>query len=214
MNQGYIFLHRKFKDWEWYTNINVKTLFIHCLVRSNFADKSYQGIKIKRGQFMTSIKTLSIETGLSERQVRTALDKLILTNELTSNSNNKYRIITVLKYNDYQTIDNQDNKQVTNKRQTFDKPLTTNNTLKNVKNDKKDNKNIYRKFAHLSLTNTEFDKLISDGYNKIIIDRTLDDIENYKKNTTYKSLNLTLRKWLRKNEDTKTTITGYGVDAL
>ena len=136
IEQGYIKLYRKFKDWEWYTNINVKVLFLHCLIRANHKSVKYQGIQIDRGEFMTSIRTLSIETGLSERQVRTALDKLILTSELTSKSNNKYRIIKVLKYNDYQENDKQDNKQLTNKRQTFDKPLTTNKNDKKEKNDK------------------------------------------------------------------------------
>ena len=59
----------------------------------------------------------------------------------------------------------------------------------------------YRKFAHLKLTQKEFDKLIEDGFTKSQIDNTLDSIENYRKNTSYKSLNLTLRKWLKK--DTK-----------
>jgi hypothetical protein len=137
INQGYIKIYRKFKDWEWYTNINVKTLFLHCLIRANHKSINYQGIKIDRGEFLTSIRTLSIETGLSERQVRTALDKLVLTNELTSKSNNKYRIIKVLKYNEYQDVDKQSGKQVTGKRQASDKPLTTNNNEENEKNDKK-----------------------------------------------------------------------------
>ena len=144
IEQGYIKLYRKFKDWEWYTNINVKVLFLHCLIRANHKSVKYQGIQIDRGEFMTSIRTLSIETGLSERQVRTALDKLILTSELTSKSNNKYRIIKVLKYNDYQENDKQDNKQLTNKRQTFDKPLTTNKNDKKEKNDNKSNKKMVR----------------------------------------------------------------------
>jgi hypothetical protein len=76
-DNGFIFLHRKFKEWEWYKNINVKTLFTHCLIMANFKDNKWQGIDIKRGSFITSISNLANETGLSDRQVRTALDKLI-----------------------------------------------------------------------------------------------------------------------------------------
>ncbi len=31
MNDGFIKLHRKIIDWEWYDDINTKTLFIHIL---------------------------------------------------------------------------------------------------------------------------------------------------------------------------------------
>ena len=139
MDNGFIFLHRKFKEWEWYKNINVKTLFIHCLIMANFKDNKWQGIEIKRGSFITSIRSLSIETGLTERQVRTSLDKLILTNELTNKSTNKYRTITVLKYNEYQSFDKQNDKQMTDKRQSNDKLLTTTNKDNNYNNYNNEN---------------------------------------------------------------------------
>lgn len=156
MDNGYISLYRKLLNWEWYTDVNAKTLFIHCLLRANYKDNKWRGIEIKRGQFLTSLSSLSKESGLSERQVRTALDKLILTNELTSNSNNKYRIITVLKYNEYQLVDKQDDKELTSKRQTDDKQATTNNNSNKVKKENKVINKTYMADAELNGLFIEF----------------------------------------------------------
>jgi hypothetical protein len=72
--------------------------------------------------------------------------------------------------------------------------------------------NIYRRFANLILTNDEFNKLL-EKYSKQQIDSILNDIENYKGNTKYKSLYLTAVKWLQKNEPTSEGISPEEIKA-
>jgi hypothetical protein len=66
----------------------------------------------------------------------------------------------------------------------------------------------YRSFAHLTLSVKEFES-IKEKWTKEQIDSILDSIENYALNKNYTSLNLTTRKWLKKEfpkpEDTVST---------
>ena len=99
---SWIKLYDKMLEWQWYTDTIVKSVFIHCLLKANYADKKWQNIIIKRGQFTTSLATLSSELNLTQKQIRVAFEKLKSTNEIRVDVTNKYRIITICKYEDYQ----------------------------------------------------------------------------------------------------------------
>ncbi|WP_027380802.1 hypothetical protein [Chryseobacterium daeguense] len=66
---------------------------------------------------------------------------------------------------------------------------------------KRNEKETYRAFAHLSISFEEFEKLKSAGFSEDEIDSTLNDVENYKENKKYTSLYLTALKWLKKNRE-------------
>ena len=117
MNNSFIKLYRGLLDWEWYSDVNTKTVFIHCLIKANWEDKKWRGLLIKRGQFYTSIGNLSNELNLSNKQIRLSLDKLKSTKELDIKGANKGTMITICKYDDYQSLDNQEGKQKANKGQ-------------------------------------------------------------------------------------------------
>jgi hypothetical protein len=72
------------------------------------------------------------------------------------------------------------------------------------KDNKVKNKEEYRSFAHLSITDTEYQKLTDLGYTEQQVNSIFDSIENYADNKKYKSLYLTARKWLEKEPKAKT----------
>ena len=138
MSTGWIKLHRQLLEWEWYDDTNTKCLFLHCLLRANHSDAEWRGHNIKRGQFLTSVDTLTRETGLSVSQIRTSLKKLISTNEIASKSQARSTVITVLSYDSHQDSDKQDSKLMTIKSQADDNEIATdkNVIIKECKNDK------------------------------------------------------------------------------
>lgn len=122
---GWIKLHRRLLEWEWYSDLKVSRLFIHCLLLANYEDSKWRGIDIKKGSFISSLGNLSQSSGLTIREVRTALTKLKSTGELTSKGHAEYSVFTVVKYEDYQSIDTLKDKPETSKRQAKDKQATT-----------------------------------------------------------------------------------------
>ncbi len=112
--EGWISLYRKFINWQWYKDSNVKAVFIHLLLSANHKQEKWNNTIIERGQVVTSRQNLSKVTGLSIQQIRTCLSKLESTNEIKIEPTNRYSLITILKYNKYQkNINEQSTSKIT-----------------------------------------------------------------------------------------------------
>lgn len=133
---GWIKIHRKFLEWQWFEKTEAVHLFIYLILKANHKDLQWQGIIIKRGQLVASLNKISADTGISVQAIRTLLKKFENTNEILLKSTNKYSIITICKYDSYQDENDQTNKQTTNKQQTTNNQLTTNKNDKKEKNEK------------------------------------------------------------------------------
>ena len=110
-NNGYVKLHRKLFEWEWWDDINTFRLFVTILLMANWKPKKWRGRVIPRGSCWTSLRELSKKSGLTYQQTRTALDKLISTGEITDKVTHRGRLVTVVNYDVYQS----DNENVTDK---------------------------------------------------------------------------------------------------
>lgn len=126
--RGWYKTYRQIDEWEWYKTPHMFHIFSHLLNKANFEEKRWKGTLVKRGQCITSVAHLSAETGISTRSIRTCLERLKSTNEITSESTNQFTIITIVKYDTYQSgleftdkrINKQTDKRLTNDRQTTD----------------------------------------------------------------------------------------------
>jgi hypothetical protein len=199
-SKGFIKLYRSLLDWEWFNDNNTFRLFVYCLLKANYVDTKWRGIDIERGSFITSYNKLSVGTGLTIQQVRTSLNKLISTGEVTHKSHSKYGIITINNYDEYQENNTQVNKQVTNKQQTNNKQITTDKEIKNKRN--KEVKNKYR--DNVLLTQTEYDNLVKD-FGVHTIDGFIFRLDEYigMKGVKYQNHNLVIRNWIRRDPKPK-----------
>lgn len=159
----YIKLNRKILTWEWYSDPCTRDLFIHCLLKANWKEGSWHGIAYKRGEFITSISSLAQELNFSMQNIRTALRHLKLTGELTDRKEGKSRVITVVKYNEYQVANKVANRIVTSCQQ--DENEVSCDKIQKSKSDL--TRQLTRCETPGSSLNTGFNEGIDDCANKV-----------------------------------------------
>lgn len=132
---GYIKIDRNIVNWRWWNNRNTLIVFLTILLKANYKELNFEGRIIHRGQLVTSTQSLAKYTGLSTQSVRTCLMHLISTGEITSESTNRYRIITVVNYDKYQepTGKSTGNQQTTNRQSTDNQQQVNTRNTRNTR---------------------------------------------------------------------------------
>lgn len=137
----WIKIDRNILNWGWYKDTNTKALFIHLLIKANVKPGRFMGIVIKRGELATSYQSLSDETGLTIQNIRTAVNHLKLTGELTVRRQANFSVFSISNYSLYQGVLTD---HLTINQQTSNKPLTDHQQQSKNKRIKEEKNNIAR----------------------------------------------------------------------
>ena len=176
--KGYIKLHRRILDWEWYKDSNTKNIFIHLLLNACYDNCRFMGKSVSKGEYITSLSRISSDLNIPIRQVRTAIKKLKQTGEIDTQTTNRYTKVTICNYESYQIEETRKKPKATRKRQTDDTQTTSIN--KNI--IKQENKNnIFLKEClsdsswgdvvcmQNKITKNNLDELLNNFYNHLIM---------------------------------------------
>lgn len=138
--EGYVKLPRTMLEWGWLDDGNTVRVYLVLLLSANWKDTEWHGIKLKRGQLITSYPKLAEKCSLSVQEIRTAFNHLKSTGDITVKTTSKFSIVTVNNYDipeetaDKATVKQQaDNIQSTDNRQTVNSQSTTEEERKEEK---------------------------------------------------------------------------------
>lgn len=138
MNNGWVKFHRQLVDKGYYKDSEYVHLWIHILMKANHADSEFLWngtiIKVGRGQLITGRDVLSAETGIKSSKIQRVLKVFENEQQIEQQTTNKFRLITILNYEKYQSTEQQ-NKP----------PLNSQRTATEHKQEEQELKNIYIK---------------------------------------------------------------------
>ncbi|MFC1799456.1 hypothetical protein ACFL2Z_00885 [Candidatus Eisenbacteria bacterium] len=161
-HSGFVIIPREDFDRIWQQLVPThKTVFLQCIIRANYRDREWwdgkEYVTIKRGQFVTSLRTLALCCGrdINKAKARAALNNLKRMGEIHTEDRGGYTLVTLVNYERYASlslyintpdntpINTPDDKAVTAEHPDGNTPVTTRESIKALKH-KGNNENLYR----------------------------------------------------------------------
>lgn len=142
--QGYIKIYRKLMDSPIWSDPYYLKLWMYCLMKATHKEREVilgnQVVPLEPGQFITGRTSLSedLNKGMKPKQKLNEstwwryLNNLEKLEMLHIKKTNKYSIVSIVKWSDYQETE----QQMNNRRTSDEQQMNTNKNVKNVKNNK------------------------------------------------------------------------------
>lgn len=106
MEEGWIKVYRKMKEWTWFNDRYTLHLFMYLLLSVNREDGECNGIKVKAGSIATNVLQLADILDMSRNYVKRSIRNLVETGELEvemHKTNARWSIFTVKNWKKYQS---------------------------------------------------------------------------------------------------------------
>ena len=140
VNSGYIKMHRSLMDKGYYLKSEYVHLWLHLIYKATYTKREFMfndKIEVLQpGQFITSRNKLSIETGIEESKIERILNVFKTEQQIEQQSRNKFRIISILNWNEYQNLEQQNELEMNSKRTASEQQVNTNNKDKKEKKER------------------------------------------------------------------------------
>ena len=222
---GWIKLHRNIINWEWFDDAETFKLFVYLLLKANHEPRKWMGITVNKGEFVTSISSLSVELNMSVKKIRTRLDKLTQSGEIAVKGANRFTSITICNYDSYQDEEKEKGKQRANKRHEVGTGKVTKRANRNTttttcncdsyqdeeKEKGKQKANKGQTEGHEKGNKQEYKKYKNKEIYKESLYPNLDKFSNYELPEEYKPM---IEEWLTYKKERKDKYTERGFKSL
>jgi len=95
---GFIQVNDNLEKWKWFKDKKTVYVYLCLLLRANWGETDCDGVTLKRGQVLITLREFAEHCDLSMQEMRTILDRLTATHKITKSSTSKFSIITLLEY--------------------------------------------------------------------------------------------------------------------
>lgn len=106
VDKGFALFHRKIMDCGFYKDSQAVHLWFHLVMKATHkpivSTTEFGDIRLERGQCITGRHKLASETGISPDRIQYLLRKFISMGMVSAESNRKFTVISILKYDEYQ----------------------------------------------------------------------------------------------------------------